>query len=473
MYFKQFYLGCLAHASYLIGSDGEAAVVDPQRDVDQYIEEAAAQNLKIKYIIETHLHADFVSGHRELADRTGAEIVFGKEAGATFPHRAVKDGDELTIGGVKLRFMETPGHTPESVCVLVSEDEKKAGDDACVPRLLTGDTLFIGDVGRPDLAGGKGYTSREMAAMMYDSLHEKILTLDDSTEVYPAHGAGSMCGKNLSKETSSTVGQQRKFNYALQPMSKDEFVRMMTSDLPEAPQYFPKDAEINRAGAVALAQLPPLAALSPAQVQKFAEDGYVILDVRSAADFGAGHLPGSLNIGLGGQFASWAGTLVPITAPVVIVAESEDKAKEAQVRLARVGLENVKGFLSGGVEAWRAAGFRVEALPQISVARLKELIETRSDLQVIDVRRPPEYESGHAPRAVTAPLANLPASLTHLDLDPKRTTAVICAGGYRSSAATSILQSYGFEDLLNVTGGTTAWITAGYDVEIPAQAAAS
>lgn len=469
MYFKQFYLGCLAHASYLIGSNGEAVVVDPQRDVDQYIEEAAAQDLKIKYVIETHLHADFVSGHRELADRTGAEIVFGKQAGAAFSHRAVKDGDELTIGSVRLRVMETPGHTPESICLLVTEPD---ASDA-VPKLLTGDTLFIGDVGRPDLAGGKGYTSRDMASMMYDSLHEKILPLPDEVEVYPAHGAGSMCGKNLSKETSSTIGQQRKFNYALQPMTKEEFVRMMTADLPEAPQYFPKDAEINRTGAVPLAQLPALTALSPAQVQKFAEDGCVILDVRSASDFGAGHLPGSINIGLGGQFASWAGTLISIAAPVFIVSESEAKANEAQVRLARVGLENVKGFLSGGVDAWQAAGFKLETLPQISVGRLKEMIETRSDLQVIDVRRPPEYQSGHAPRAVTAPLGHLQESLPDLDLDPKRTTAVICAGGYRSSAATSILQSCGFEDLMNVTGGTTAWITAGYDLEMPAQAAAS
>ena len=289
MYFKQFYLGCLAHASYLIGSDGEAAVVDPQRDVDQYIEEAQAQNLRIKYIIETHLHADFVSGHRELADKTGAEIVFGKEAGATFPHCAVKDGDELTIGNVTLRIMETPGHTPESICVLATEAEDNAGKDARAPaKLLTGDTLFIGDVGRPDLAGGRGYTSQDMAAMMYDSLHNKILTLRDDVEVYPAHGAGSMCGKNLSTDTSSTIGQQRKFNYALQPMSKDEFVRMMTTDLPEAPAYFPKDAEINRGGAAPLEGLPPLRSMTPAQVAEGAKHGCIVLDVRTADEFGAG-----------------------------------------------------------------------------------------------------------------------------------------------------------------------------------------
>ena len=483
MYFKQFYLGCLAHASYLIGSDGEAAVVDPQRDVDQYIDEAAAQGLKIKYVIETHLHADFVSGHRELAERTGAEIVFGKKAGASFPHRAVKDGDELSIGSVKLRVIETPGHTPESICVLVSETEEKAGEgardpdrareDARVPKLLTGDTLFIGDVGRPDLAGGQGYTPQLMAAMMYDTLHNKILKLDDAVEVYPAHGAGSMCGKNLSNEKSSTIGQQRKFNYALQPMTKDEFVRMMTADLPDAPAYFPKDAEINRTGASSLNELPTLLALSPAEVLQHAQQGKVILDVRSAADFGSAHIPGSLNIGLGGQYASWAGTLISFDAPVVIVAESEEKANEAQCRLARVGLENVKGYLGGGIQAWRDAGFEIAAVPQITVAELKKLIENESDLQVIDVRRTGEYESGHAPRAATAPLANLRETLPKLNLSPSRKTAVICAGGYRSSAATSIMQPLGFTNLVNVTGGTNAWIKAGYEVEMPATAAAA
>jgi glyoxylase-like metal-dependent hydrolase (beta-lactamase superfamily II)/rhodanese-related sulfurtransferase len=465
MYFKQFYLGCLAHASYLIGSDGEAAVVDPQRDVDQYIEEAAAQGLQIKYIIETHLHADFVSGHRELSDKTGAEIVFGKEAGATFPHRAVEDGDELTIGRVKLRIMETPGHTPESICVLVSEVEEKDGEDACVPKLLTGDTLFIGDVGRPDLAGGRGYTSQDMAAMMYDSLHHKILTLSDDVEVYPAHGAGSMCGKNISTDTSSTIGQQRKFNYALQPMSKDEFVRMMTTDLPEAPAYFPQDAEINRGGAASLEGLPPLRSMTPAQVAECAKHGCIVLDVRTADEFGAGHVPGSMNIGLGGQFASWAGTLIPMTAPIVLLAESEDKAEEARMRLARVGLENIKGHLAGGMGAWKEVGFEVAIIPQISVGDLKHLIESRSDLQVLDVRRPAEYESGHVPRAVTSPLSKLRESLPLLAFDPAKTTTVICAGGYRSSAATSLLQAAGFSDLLNVTGGTTAWIKAGYEVE--------
>src|SRR5690242_21828031 len=280
MYFKQFYLGCLAHASYLIGSDGEAAVVDPQRDVDEYIDEAKAQNLEIKYVVETHLHADFVSGHQELAARTGAEIIFGEKANAAFKHRPVRDGEELRFGKVVLRFMETPGHTPEGICVLVIDTDVSAQPK----KLLTGDTLFIGDVGRPDLAGGKGYTPQTMAEMMYDSLHGKLLKLPDEVEVYPAHGAGSMCGRNMSKETSSTIGEQRKFNYALKPMSKDEFVKVMTADLPEAPLYFPRDAEINRSGARGLSELQPPSALTPQQVFSLKDEGHVLLDVRSAAE---------------------------------------------------------------------------------------------------------------------------------------------------------------------------------------------
>src|SRR6266705_4286741 len=428
MYFKQFYLNCLAHASYLIGSDGEAVVVDPQRDVDQYIDEAAAHNLAIKYVIETHLHADFVSGHRELAARTGAEIVFGQKAGATIPHRAVADGDELTVGRVKLRIVETPGHTPEGICVLVTDTEVSGQSQ----KVLTGDTLFIGDVGRPDLAGAKGFTKEMMAAMLYDSLHEKLLNLDDAVEVYPAHGAGSMCGRNLSTETSSTIGEQRKFNYALQPMAKGEFVRLMTSDLPEAPAYFAKDAEINRTGAEALNGLSQASALSPAELVELARHGTVILDVRDAANFGAGHVPGALNIGLGGQFASWAGSLIPMASPIVIVADTDERIEEAQLRLARVGLENVQGYLAGGMNAWRAAGLEVAVVSQISVAELKTLLEKESNLQIVDVRRPAEYQSGHAPRAATAPLAELRETLPRLALQTMRPTAVICAGGERS-----------------------------------------
>lgn len=461
MYFKQFYLGCLAHASYLIGSEGEAAVVDPQRDVDQYLEEAEAQGLKIKFVIETHLHADFVSGHRELAARSGAEIVFSEKARATFPHKAVSEGDELNIGKVSLRVLETPGHTPESICVLVTD--KEVSDQP--QKILTGDTLFIGDVGRPDLAGGQGYTPEMMAGMMYDSLHEKILTLDDAVEVYPAHGAGSMCGRNMSKETSSTIGEQKKLNYALTPMTKDAFITMMTVDLPPAPDYFSKDVEINRTGAATLSDIARPAALSPSEVRSLADAGHMVLDVRSADEFGAGHLPGSVNIGLGGQFAIWSGSLLSMSTPIVIVAESEEKVDEAVMRLARVGIEGVKCYLSGGVEAWRQAGLELAQVSQVSVDQLHELMQNDRVSQVLDVRRPPEFEGGHVPRAIPAPLSELREKLPQLPLDPSKPIAVICAGGYRSSAASSLLQQQGFTNLLNVTGGTTAWIKAGHAVE--------
>lgn len=464
MYFKQFYLGCLSHASYLIGSEGEAVVVDPQRDVDQYLSEAEAQGLTIKYVIETHLHADFVSGHRELADRTGAQIVFGAKAGATFPHRAVTDGEELRIGKVVLRFIETPGHTPEGICVLLTDTEVSDQPQ----KILTGDTLFIGDVGRPDLAGSKGFTPEMMAAMLYDSLHQKILTLSDSVEVYPAHGAGSMCGRNISNETSSTIGEQRRFNYALKPMSRDEFVQLLTANLPEAPAYFSQDAEINRRGAPALEALPRPAGLSPEEVSDLSESGHVVLDVRSAGEFGEGHVPGAINIGLGGQFAMWAGSLIPMQNPIILVAESEAKVDEAVTRLSRVGFESVKGYLRGGIQAWANSGMKVARVPQISVAELNYLMDRESELQVIDVRRPAEYASGHAPGAITAPLPQLQKELSKLQLDPAKQTAVICAGGYRSSAATSLLEREGFANLLNVTGGTSAWINAGLPVEVPA-----
>jgi hydroxyacylglutathione hydrolase len=461
MYFKQFYLGCLAHASYLIGSEGEAAVVDPQRDVDQYIEEAAAQGLTIKYVIETHLHADFVSGHRELAERAGAEIVFGAQAGAAFPHRAVHDGDEIPVGKAVLRIMETPGHTPESISILVIDSEISNQPQ----KVLTGDTLFVGDVGRPDLAGGKGFTPPMMAAMMYDTLHGKILKLADEVEVFPAHGAGSMCGRNMSQETFSTIGAQRKSNYALQPMAKDEFVRMMTIDLQESPAYFPKDAEINRTGAPPLIEVSQVATLGPLDVAELAAAGHLILDVRTAAEFGAGHVPGAINIGLSGQFAIWAGTLISMTTPLVIVAESEAKAAEAVTRLARVGIESVKGYLAGGIGAWHDAGLELATVAQITVAELNQLLQEDPSLQVLDVRRPPEYKSGHVPQALHAPLSSLQENISSLGLHPTKPTAVICAGGYRSSAATSLLQLHAFSNLLNVTGGTSAWIAAGYPVE--------
>ena len=458
MYFKQFYLGCLAHASYLIGSKGEAAVIDPQRDVNEYLEEAEAQGLEIKYVIETHLHADFVSGHQEIAARTGAEIVFGESANAEFEHRSVKEGDEIQLGDVILRVLTTPGHTPEGISIVVIDTTVSNQPQ----KVLTGDTLFIGDVGRPDLAGGKGYTPQQMAGMLYDSLHEKLLKLADEVEVYPAHGAGSMCGKNMSKETSSTIGEQRKYNYALQPMSREAFVAMMTADLPEAPAYFPRDAEINRSGARDLAELVPPKPLEADEVLRLRDAGHVLLDIRSSSDFGAAHVAGSINIGLGGQFAMWAGSLIPFTAEIVIVADTNAQVDEAVVRLARVGIENVRGYLNGGLESWKQAGLPVASIKQVTVEQLNELLKDERLRQIIDVRRPMEYQSGHIPGALTSPLGQ---DVNRLSMNRDEPTAVICAGGYRSSAAASLLESQGFKNLLNVTGGTSAWVNAGYPLE--------
>jgi hydroxyacylglutathione hydrolase len=465
VYFKQFYLGCLAHASYLIGSEGEALVVDPQRDVDQYIAEAEAHGFKIKHVIETHLHADFVSGHRELAARTGADIIFGARSGAEFPHRAVNDGEEITIGRVTLRFLDTPGHTPESISILVIDNDVSPQPQ----KVLTGDALFIGDVGRPDLAGGRGYTAEQMAGTLYHSLHDKLMTLDDAVEVYPAHGAGSMCGRNISKETSSTIGEQRRFNYALKPMSKDEFVRMMTADLPEAPAYFPRDAEINRTGAPALEELPRPKELMPEELNALSKQGHLLLDVRSSAAFGNAHIPGSLNIALGGQFATWCGTLIGIETPIVLIADDLAAVDEAVMRLARVGIESVAGYLGGGIRAWDQAGLETEAIAQMPVDELHDRIAEGADLQVVDVRRPGEYTGGHVPGAINVTLAHLEQELS--GLNSNRPTAVICASGYRSSAATSILERSGFSQVFNVVGGTSGWINAGYTVEMAEEAA--
>ncbi len=455
MQFKQFYLGCLAHASYYIGFEKEAAVIDPQRDVQQYLDEAEANNQTIKYVIETHSHADFVSGHLELAEKTGAEIVYGQKATTQFPTLKVKDGDELTIGKVKLKFLETPGHTPDGITVLAKNTE-----DSSEPlKMFTGDTLFVGDVGRPDLVGSRGFTAEQMSAMMYDSLREKILPLPDETEIYPAHGAGSLCGKSLSKETWSTLGEQRKMNYALQPMTKEEFIKIVATDQPEVPAYFPKSALKNLQGASALEDLPKPKEISTAEIENF--DG-VILDVRNNSEFGAKHIPNAINIGLGGQFASWAGTLITIETSVAIVAETEEQVDEAVMRLARVGIETVKGFI-----LMNDYTGETNKIKQVSVDVVKEKLA--DDIQFVDVRRPAEHANGHAPRTINLPLDILAKEVGKLN--PDKPTYVLCQGGYRSSLGTSILENAGFKKIYNVTGGTKAWTDAGFDTEVSAGAA--
>jgi glyoxylase-like metal-dependent hydrolase (beta-lactamase superfamily II)/rhodanese-related sulfurtransferase len=451
MHFKQFYLGCLAHASYLIGSGTEAAVVDPQRDIDIYLEEAKSHGFEIKHVIETHCHADFVSGHHELAARTGAKIYFGARAPAKFDFVPVHDGDKLVMQDVVLRFLETPGHTPESISVLVFE--KKTSPPAPY-GVLTGDTLFIGDVGRPDLLGSR-MPAAELAGALYDSLHNKLLTLPDETKVFPAHGAGSMCGRNISSETSSTIGEQRRFNYAVQPMERDAFIKMMTTDLPEAPSYFSRDAQINLEGPVLIDELPAPIGFSPEAVQKMQRGGHVVLDTRAAAQYATGHILGSLNIGLGGQFASWAGSLIRPEIPLLIVAEDFDQVIEARTRLARVGLEKVSGYLDHGILSWHNAGLPLATMEQIPVEELSRRIDENAVDAVIDVRRPPEWSAGHIENAVHMPLNHLTESALSLDRDAA--IAVICAGGYRSSMGCSLLEQLGFRRVANVVGGMTAW----------------
>src|SRR5262245_16775012 len=428
MYFKQFYLGCLAHASYLIASNGEAAVVDPQRDIEIYLEEAAAQNCVIRHVIETHLHADFVSGHRELALRTGAQVYFGAACPTTLPFVPVHEGDEIRMGEVLLRFLETPGHTPESISILVF-DLKQSRE---IPYgVLTGDALFIGDVGRPDLLGSR-MPAADLAPMLYDSLHKKLLALPDDVRVFPAHGAGSMCGRNISSERTSTIGHERQFNYALQPMSREDFIRMTTADLPEAPEYFSRDAQINVEGPHLLDELPQPKALRAADVQQLQPD-HLILDTRPAAQFGTAHIPGSLHIGLSGQFASWAGSLIPPQAKIILVAENDETVQQARMRLARVGLESVAGYLEGGILAWDQAGLPRWSIEQISVEELQHRLNDGSVDRTIDVRRPAEWQTGHIESALNMPLNHLAEQANALDYDQR--LAVLCAGGFRSSIA--------------------------------------
>jgi hydroxyacylglutathione hydrolase len=448
MHFEQFYLGCLAHASYMLASEGEAVVVDPQRDVEIYLQAAEKNHVSIRHIFETHLHADFVSGHQELAARTGASIYIGAQAGATFPHVAIEDGFQLQVGKMRITALETPGHTQESMCFVITDEEKSPAPWA----ILTGDTLFLGDVGRPDLS--KRYSPVQLAGMLYDSLHNKILKLADDVLVYPAHGAGSLCGKNMRAERVSTIGTERLTNYALQIKSREEFVKQLTSNLPARPAYFSQDAEINRTGATALADLPALSPIEPAELKTLLAEGALGLDVRPGDQFAAAHVPGSVNIALSGQFASWAGALLGLAACPVLIAETEEAVAEARMRLARVGLEDSRGFLKGGVEAWKQAGLPLATLPQITVEALSSRFQ-ESDLQVLDVRREPEWESGHIEGATWWPLDNF--KVAPPEIDRNLPIAVHCKGGYRSTIACSLLQRAGFQNVVNVVGGFDAW----------------
>ena len=448
MYFEQFYLGCLAHASYLLGSEGEAIVVDPQRDVDLYLKAAEEHALIIRHIFETHLHADFVSGHKELAARTGAKIYFGAQAGATFAHVAVHDGFELQVGKLRIGVLETPGHTLESICLVVTDEENSQKPWA----VLTGDTLFIGDVGRPDLS--RTHTPEQLAGLLYDSLHDKLLKLPDEVLVYPAHGAGSLCGRNMRAERSSAIGTERLTNYALQIKNREEFIQQLTSNLPARPEYFLQDAEINRGGAPALADLPELKAISPAELKALLDESVLALDIRPGDQFTVAHVPGSVNIPLSGQFASWAGSMIGLSSRPVLIADTPEQLSEARLRLARVGIELERGYLEGGVAGWKQAGFELAVLPEISVQDLQTQL-SENKINVLDVRREGEWMAGHIDGAGWWPLDRFRVSPPEVDLNVP--LAVHCQSGYRSIIACSLLQRAGFQNVVNVSGGFGAW----------------
>jgi len=447
---EHFFLGCLAHASYLVGSEGIAAVIDPQRDVDIYLDAAKQKGLKIEHIIETHLHADFVSGHHELAQRTGARIYLGEGSGATFPHKAVKDGDSLQFGHCRFDFLATPGHTVESICIAMTD----LGEPSRPKALFTGDTLFVGDVGRPDLSAE--HTPQQLAAMLYHSLHDKLLKFPDETEIYPAHGAGSLCGRQMSSERSSTIGKERRTNYALQAGTCEDFIHLLTDGLPPRPEYFGRDVELNRQGAAALDQIPPPVPVRAPEVFRLQAEGAIVLDTRPAMQFAVAHVPGSIHIGLSGQYASWAARILGLDKRIILVGEDADHLRESQMRLARVGIENVQAYLQDGIGGWIASGYELDYIPQISVQEFSDLLEKEKDhVAILDVREPGEVEAGAMENSVRIPLAQLPDRIA--ELDRGKLLVVHCKGGYRSSIATSILRRAGFRDIADLTGGFDAW----------------
>jgi rhodanese-related sulfurtransferase/glyoxylase-like metal-dependent hydrolase (beta-lactamase superfamily II) len=465
MILKQYYLSCLAHASYLLGDEASSTgvVVDPQRDIQQYLDDAQHFGLQIRHVFLTHFHADFVAGHLELRDRCGATIHLGARAKAEYAFTPMADGDALDFPGMRLQVLETPGHTIESISILAFDLNK---DRTRPYAVLTGDTLFIGDVGRPDLRASLGWTANDLGAHLYDSLHEKLLTLPDEMLVYPAHGAGSLCGKSLSSDTYSSLGDQRRFNYALQPMTKEVFIRLVTADQPDAPPYFTYDAILNTRERVTLHKnlADVLQPVELDEVLRLGDAGAQFLDVRDPAEYGKGHLAGSINIGLGGQYATWAGTVLDRAKPIVIIAEP-GREQEAALRLGRIGFDHVKGYLRGGMEALAERADLVWPTERVTAqviadefARDGSATHPQTTPWVLDVRNPPEWSAKHIPDSVNIPLNHLQERIDEVPRD--RRIAAHCAGGYRSSVAASILHQYGITNLIELAGGLAAWEAA-------------
>lgn len=451
---EQIYTGCLAHGAYYIESNGEVAIIDPLREVMPYIQRAEMNGAKIKYVLETHFHADFVSGHLDLAAKTGAKIVFGPTAKPAFEAHVAADGEILKLGNLSIEVIHTPGHTMESTCYLLRDESGKA------TSIFTGDTLFIGDVGRPDLAQHviADLTQEKLAGHLFDSLRNKIMPLSDDIIVYPGHGAGSACGKNMSKETTDTLGHQKAVNYALRPdMSKEEFVKELLTGLTMPPAYFPQNVIMNIKGyeSIDTVMKRGTQALSPIAFEAAAnETEAVMIDTRDAVEFSKGFVPNSINIGIDGNFASWVGTLIPDVKQSILIITSPGREEEVITRLARVGYDNCIGYLNGGFEVWKNAGHQVDSIPSISPEKFAEIYSNNNSIDIMDVRKKSEYDSEHVVNAINAPLDYINESMTLVDRN--KTWYVHCAGGYRSMIFASILKARGFDNLINVEGGFKA-----------------
>ncbi|MCZ2526026.1 rhodanese-like domain-containing protein [Streptomyces sp. NPDC059506] len=461
MFFAQYYLDCLSQAAYMIADEttGRAVVVDPRRDVSEYLADAEAHGFTVEGVINTHFHADFLAGHLELAARTGAWIGYGRRAEAEYPIRKLADGERISLGDVTLEIMETPGHTPESISVLVYEH----ADDAVPYGVLTGDALFIGDVGRPDLLASLGVTADELGKMLYDSVQNKLMSLPDEVRVFPAHGAGSACGKNLSTERQSTIGQQRATNYACAPMSEEDFVAIVTEGQPSAPGYFVYDAVLNRKEHELFDPAAVAPPLSAADFLARRGAGAVVVDTRDPLEFAAGHLRGSVNVPADGRFAEQAGTVVTPDQDILVVAP-QDREEEIVTRLARIGFDRVVGYLREPEGAFVTVPDEMEHASRLTVADLRQALNGTEPPTVVDVRNPSERQEGHIPGSVNIPLAELPGRLSEIPAD--RPVVVHCAGGHRSSIAASLLRHHGHGDVSDLLGGYGAWLAAEQPVQV-------
>lgn len=459
MFVQQFFVKGLAHSSYLLGGSNTCAIIDPRRDVEIYLLAAKEMGMKITHILETHLHADFVSGHLDLAEKTGATIYAPKSANCAFKHTAVKEADTFAIENMQIKVLDTPGHTPEHISYVVT-DRARGQEPVCI---FCGDTLFVGDVGRPDLFPGR---ATELAAKLYDSLHSKLLTLPDFCEVYPAHGAGSLCGRTMGAKRTSTIGYERRYNAALQIRDKSKFIESLTTNMPAAPDHFSRCSAINGKGPALISQLQPLVPLEPGEFRKAAQKkNSIVLDIRSYEAFGGQHIAGAYHIDFGGNFATFAGWILPPENDILIVAESFEQAEQAGVALRRVGLDNATGYLEGGMFAWAKEGLPTQHIPQLSADELYQMVTKKSDILLVDVRTPGEYNSEHIEGAINIPAPDLRTRYNELDRD--KSVVVTCSTGHRSSLAASILRRHGFKNVYNVAGGMTGYSAAGYASQCP------